>query len=84
MSRRLGDCGLSRTATVRFLLRLRDDLENHYQHFRSMRHPRNPEFFGYLLAVADGAVMHRFSFIIDDSTSPDHLFIIDFWHESGA
>ena len=27
--------------------------------------------------------MHEFDFVIDDSTSPDHLFIEDFRHESG-
>ena len=26
--------------------------------------------------------MHEFEFVIDDSTSPDHLFIEDFEHES--
>ena len=26
--------------------------------------------------------MHEFDFVIDDSTSPDHLFIEDFDHDS--
>lgn len=33
------------------------------------------------MAVADGESMHRFFFLIDDSTSPDDLFIVDFRHE---
>ncbi len=45
------------------------------------RHPDDPRFFRYSLAVADGALTHRFFFVIDDSTSPDDLFIIDFRHE---
>ena len=81
MSRRLGECGLSRNAVIRFRVGLRDDLENRYQFFRSLRHPEDQQFFRYFLAVADGALTHRFSFVIDDSTSPDDLFIIDFQHE---
>jgi hypothetical protein len=69
------------TRVVRFRVRLRDDLENRYQLFRPSRHPQDPRFFRYDLAVADGALTHRFSFVIDDSMSPDDLFIIDFRHE---
>ncbi len=54
MSRRLGECGLSRNAVVRFRVALRDDLENRYQLFRTSRHPQDQRFFRYFLAVADG------------------------------
>jgi hypothetical protein len=84
MSRRLGKCGLSRNAVVRFRTALRDDLENCYQLYRSSRHPEDQRFFHYFLPVADGTSMHRFFFVIDDSTSPDDLFIIDFRHECDA
>jgi hypothetical protein len=82
MSRRLGDCGLSRNAVIRFLVAMRDDLENRYQLYSSSRHPEDQRFFRYFLAVPDGALMHRFDFVIDDSASPDDLLIIDFWHDS--
>jgi hypothetical protein len=78
MSRRLGACGLGRNAVVRFRTNLRDDLEKDYDLLRSSRHPMKPQYFVYKLAVAEGAVTHRFTFLIDDSTAPDHLFIIDF------
>ena len=81
MSRKLGDVGLSRNAVIRFRVTLRDDLENRYQLYRSVRHPEDERFFRYFLAVADGNLTHQFFFVIDDSTSPDDLFIIDFWHE---
>jgi hypothetical protein len=81
MSRRLGNCGLSRNAAIRFRVRLRDDLENGYHLYRSSRHPEDERFFSYVLAVADGPLTHRFTFVIDDSTSPDDLFIFDLWHE---
>jgi hypothetical protein len=60
---------------------MRDDLEDRYPLYRSSRHPEDDRLFRYLLAVADGDSMHRFYFLIDDSASPDDLFIIDFWHE---
>jgi hypothetical protein len=81
MSRKLGECGLSRNAVVRFRAGLRDDLENRYHLYRASRHPEDQRFFRYDLAVVDGALTHRFFFVIDDSTSPDDLFIIDFRHE---
>lgn len=81
MSRRLGECGLSRNAVVRFHVALRNDLENRYELFRSSRHPQDPRFFHYSLAVVDGAVTHRFFFVIDDSASPDDMFVIDFRYE---
>jgi hypothetical protein len=40
MSRRLGECGLSRNAVIRFRAGLRDDLENRYQLFGTLRHRR--------------------------------------------
>jgi hypothetical protein len=82
MSRRLGACGLSRKGALRLLVGLRDDLENRYQHYRASRHPEDQRFFRYFLAVADGALTHRFDFVIDDSASPDDLFIVDFRHDS--
>jgi hypothetical protein len=83
MSRRLGECQpqLSRNAVVRFHVQLRDDLENRYHLYRFWRHPADQRFFIYSLPVADGALLHRFSFVIDDSLSPDDLFIINFKHE---
>ncbi len=81
MSRRLGECGMSRHAAVRFRIALRDDMENHYPQFRSSRHPHDQRFFLYPLAIADGPRTHRFFFVIDDTTSPDDLFIVDFLHE---
>jgi hypothetical protein len=83
MSRRMGECRpqLSRNAVVRFRVELRDDLEDRYHLYRSLRHPADQRFFLYSLPVADGALTHRFSFVIDDSTSPDDLFIIDFNHK---
>jgi hypothetical protein len=85
MSRRLGECRpqLSRDAMVRFRVGLRDDLENRYHLYRSRRHPADQRFFPYSLPVADGALLHRFAFVIDDSTSPDDLFLIDFKHRCG-
>jgi hypothetical protein len=83
ISRRIGACQLTHEGLVRFLNGLRSDLENHYQIYRVLRDEEEPRFFHYLVAFADGGLMHEFDFIIDDSTSPDHLFIEDFEHESG-
>jgi len=61
---------------------LRSDPEDHYRIFCVLRDEEEPRFFRYLAAFADGGLMHEFDFVIDDSTSPDHLFIEDFEHHS--
>jgi hypothetical protein len=67
---------------LRFLNGLRSDLENHYRIYSVLRDEEEPRFFRYLVTVADGGLMHDFDFVIDDSTSPDHLFIEDFEHDA--
>ena len=78
ISRRIGTCGLTHEGLLRFLNRLRLELEDDYQTFCDLRDEENPRFFRYLVTFADGGLMHAFDFVIDDSTSPDHLFIEDF------
>jgi len=82
ISRRIGQCGLTHEGLSLFLNELRSDLEDHYRLYCGLRDEQEPRFFRYLMTFADGDVMHKFEFIIDDSTSPDHLFIEDFEHES--
>jgi hypothetical protein len=54
----------------------------HYQTYCVLRDEEDPRFFRYLVAFADGGSMHEFTFVIDDSTSPAHLVIADFEHDS--
>jgi hypothetical protein len=61
---------------------LRSELEDHYATYSVLRDEEEPRYFRYPLTFADGGSMHEFTFVIDDSTSPDHLFIEDFEHES--
>ena len=81
ISQRIGACGLTHDGLLAFLQGLRTDLEDHYQIYRVLRDEEEPRYFRYLVAFADGGLMHEFDFVIDDSTSPDHLFIEDFTHE---
>jgi hypothetical protein len=82
ISQRMGACGLTHEGLLRFLNGLRSDLENHYPIYRVLRDEEEPRFFRYLVTFADGSLIHEFDFVIDDSTSPDHLFIEDFEHDS--
>jgi hypothetical protein len=82
ISRRIGQCGLSHNGLPVFLNNLRSDLEDRYSLYHGLRDDEEPRFFRFLATFADGDLMHEFEFIIDDSTSPDHLFIEDFEHES--
>jgi hypothetical protein len=80
ISRRIGASGLTREGLSNFLNGMRSDLEDHYRIYSVLRDEEEPRFFRYLVAFADGGLMHEFDFVIDDSTSPDHLFIEDFEH----
>ena len=82
ISRRIGACSLTHEGLPVFLNRLRSDLEDHYRLYSILRDEEEPRFFRYLVTFADGGLMHEFVFVIDDSTSPDHLFIDDFEHDS--
>ena len=82
ISRRIGGCGLTHEGLPLFLNGLRSDLENHYRIYCVLRDEEDPRFFRYLVAFSDGGLMHEFNFVIDDSTSPNHLFIEDFEHAS--
>ena len=82
ISRRIGACGMSHEALSVLLNSLRSDLENEYAIYGTLRDGEEPRFFHYLLAISDGDLMHEFDFVIDDSTSPDHLFIEDFEHDT--
>jgi hypothetical protein len=82
ISRRLGACGLSHEGMLQFLNGLRFDLENNYRIYCVLRDTEDPRYFRYLASIADGGSMHEFDLVIDDSTSPEHLFIEDFEHEA--
>jgi hypothetical protein len=82
ISRRIGECRLTHEGLPVFLNRLRQDLEEHYRVHCGLRDTEDPRFFRYLMTFADGGSLHEFEFVIDDSTSPEHLFIEDFEHES--
>ena len=82
ISRRIGACGLTHEALPVFLNGLRTDLEDHYRIYSVLRDQEDPRYFRSLVAFADGGLMHEFEFVVDDSTSPDHLFIEDFEHSS--
>ncbi len=82
ISRRIGACGLTHEGLRAFLNGLRSDLEDHYRIYSVLRDEEDPRFFHYLVAFADAGMMHEFDFVIDDSTSPDHLFVEDFTHAS--
>jgi hypothetical protein len=82
VSRRIGACGLTHEGLLRFLNGLRSDLEDLYRIYCVLRDEEEPRYFRYLITFADAGLMHEFDFVIDDSTSPDHLFIEDFEHNS--
>lgn len=82
ISRRIGACGLTREGLSRLLNGLRSDLEGQYSLYRGLRDEEEPRFFHYLVTIADNGLMHEFDLVIDDSTSPDHLFIEDLEHDS--
>jgi hypothetical protein len=73
---------LTRNGIVRILTGLHGELPQRYSRFRNLRHPEDDRLFFFFDAVADGSVLHTFTFHVDDSTSAEHLIVEDFDHES--
>src|SRR5579864_5779084 len=82
ITRLVGDCRLSRTGTVRILANLHGELPQHYERYQRLRHPEDDRLFFFFAALADGNQMHTFTFHIDDSTSKEHLIVVDLEHQS--
>ncbi len=82
ITRLLGMCGLTRNGAVRVLAGLHDELPQQYGRWQHLRHPEDDRLFFFVIAVADGGLLHSFTWHVDDSTSPEHLLVTDFEHKS--
>ena len=82
ISRLIGQCGLSRSGVVRVVSDLHGELPEHYPHYQSQRHPEDERLFYFFTAIADGNVLHEFTFTVDDTTSSEHLLVTDIEHEA--
>jgi hypothetical protein len=78
----IGECGLTRSGIIRALAGLHGELSQHYARYRGLRHPEDERLFFFFDVVADGGLMHTFTFHVDDSTSPEHLIVTDLEHDS--
>lgn len=82
ISRRIGECRLTRNGVVRLIAGLHVELPQRYVHYSRLRHPDDDRLFFFFDAFADGDRMHTFTFHVDDATSGEHLIVADFEHES--
>lgn len=72
LGRRLGRAGI-----LRALTELHGTLPREYGLFRRFRLSDDEHLFSYFLAIAEGSLLHTLTFDIDDSTSPDHLLVVN-------
>src|SRR5881227_652030 len=82
VSRALRACGLSREGLLRALNMVHYDLADDYPRHLGRRDPQQPDHFRYRRQMLDGNTLHEFDFGVDDSTSPDHLFVNGLDHRS--
>jgi hypothetical protein len=78
----IGECRLTRNGAVRVFTGLHSELPQHYARYGRLRHPEDDRVFFFFDAVADGDLMHTFTFHVDHTTSADHLIVTDLEHES--
>jgi len=76
------ECELTRNGLVRVLTSLHVELPQRYGQYKGRRHPHDDRLFLFPDALADGGVMHTFTFFIDDATSAEHLIVTDLEHET--
>jgi hypothetical protein len=72
----VGSCGLTRKGALRVFSGLHQ-LPQQYERFRHLRHPEDERLFFFFDAIADESLMHTFTFLIDDTTSAEHLIVGD-------
>ncbi len=82
ITRLIGKCRLTRNGAVRVFAGLHGELTERSARYRGLRHPENDRLFFFFDAFADGDLMHTFTFHVDDASSPEHLIVQDFEHES--
>ena len=78
ISHMIGECHLTRNVAVRVLAGLYGELPQQYARYKVLRTPEDSTRFFDRRWRYDAHV----TFHVDDSTSPDHLFVVDFEHQS--
>lgn len=76
-SRKIGSLDLPRAILVRLLNRIHGDLAIEVEPYRTERASHDPRVFRFNLVLQHQSAIHAFSMLIDDSTSPDHFFLMD-------
>jgi hypothetical protein len=76
---------LSRESLLAVLVRMRDQLESHYDRYRSRRDSANPDdFFEYVLNLADAnGDWHTMRFTVNDRQAEGFLFVVAVSHRLG-
>ncbi len=81
VSRLLGTCGLSRAGLLQVLPFLHVDLPTRVASLRSNRNPADDRQFICRCELFDADGWHDFAFLVDDTTAPGRLFVIDVNHQ---
>lgn len=81
ISRVIGGMGLPRGILIDLLIFVHSAMATAYEFFREKRDAKAARFCQYRKILLDeNGVKHRFTFIIDDTTSPDHLLVVELQH----
>lgn len=75
VSRALGPLVHNRTALVRILTRLRDELENRAARFQKNRDPNDTDCFIYHHSLYVGSRWYTFRFAVNDVQAQGYLFV---------
>jgi hypothetical protein len=83
ISKVIGSFGLSEEVLLELLGRLHTTIAEQYDLFRMDRQENDDRFYLRRMTIVDGhGRRHIFALAIDDSTSPDHLFITSITYRS--
>ena len=75
IARAIGALGLSRTALLNLLFRLRLDLEGEADEHRRRRDPADPNLFWYEVTVIEQGRERPLRFAVDDARAPGYRFL---------
>jgi hypothetical protein len=83
VSQAIGSSGLSRELAVQVLAALYEELAYNVERYNHLRIPGDEDrLFAFRVRLADVTLWHICTFVVDDVTAPDTLFVLEMNYQS--
>jgi hypothetical protein len=80
ISRAIRSFGLPRGVLLDLLMHIHEGMVRDFESSRHRRMSEDPRCYRYRIAIPDNDGEHLFVVAVDDTTSPDHLLVVNIGH----